>query len=58
MILGLVDEAVLAGARRDKACAAFGLCARTVRYPLAESNPGNVGRSSRTQFFAPVLTTP
>ena len=30
MIIGLVEEAVAAGARRDKACETVGLCARTL----------------------------
>ena len=36
MILGLLDEAVTAGARREEACATIGLCARTVARWVAD----------------------
>ncbi len=43
MITGLVAEAVLAGARRDKACATIGLCARTLTRWCAQGG-GQDGR--------------
>ena len=43
MILGLLDEAVDAGARRDRACVTIGLCARTVARWRAEGG-GKDGR--------------
>lgn len=44
MIVGLVEEAVRAGARRDKACEVIGLCARTLARWCAEGG-GKDGRA-------------
>lgn len=44
MIVDLVEEAVLAGARREKACEVIGLCARTTARWRAEGG-GKDGRA-------------